>query len=346
VSSDVYQSYTLNSALNYKWSGGFISAGLDAENNDETISYLRHVVDLTSKSYGLFLQSEHYYHDEKLKVLFGLRWDYLSAYGTQASPNIRFNYQYNKTSSFWGALSSGNRILVNSDDAKQISFVIPNDELPIPTLITLNTIDAIEEAKITELGYRYESEYLNANTSFFYHDYGTLINSDSQASFYAQWPVTAEVTIPALVFTVGNKAHGRAYGGDLIATWRPSNTLNMTLGYSYISYELVGKVGKIAFSPDDFHNWKVYSRVRYAINEKISSQFLIKYIGANSSFMSPSYYTVDLAINWRITDNLKFTLAGQNLANSHFVEYEKENELFTASSALGRNVSAFVSYQF
>jgi len=346
VSSDIYESFTLSSALNYQWSGGFLSAGLDVEKNDETIAYLKNVVDLTSKSYGFFIQSEHYFNDDKLKVLLGIRWDYLSVYGIEASPNIRFNYQYNKANSLWGALSSGNRILVKSDEKKPISFVLPNDELPIPTFINLNTKDAIEEATITEFGYRYEGESINANASFFYHNYGTLINGDPEPVFYTQWPVAPEVTIPALIFTVGNKSNGTAYGGDIIATWRPNNAMNMTLGYSYINYQLDGQVGKIAFSPDDFHNTQIYTRVRYAIHDQLSSQVLIKYIGANSSFMSPSYYTVDVAFNWRVSEHLKLTLAGQNLANSHFVEYEKENELFTASSALGRNFSAFVSYQF
>lgn len=346
VSSNVYQSFSLNTAVNYQWTGGFLSAGLDVEKNNESIAYLHNVVGLQSKTYGLFLQNEHNVIDDKLKILLGIRWDYLAVYGVETSPNIRINYQHNKSNSLWGSLSIGNRIMASSDEEKQVSFVLPNDQVPIPTFITFNTKDAVEKARITELGYRYQGDKLSVNASFFYYDYRALINGEPEPTFYAQWPITQDITVPALVYRVNNKAQGSSSGGDLVALWRPSNDVTMTLGYSYIDYELAEQVGKIAFSPDDFHNTQFYTRVRYTINEQFTSQLLVKYVGSNSSFMSPSYATVDVAMNWTVNSHVKLTLAGQNLVNSHFVEYEKENELFTASSALGRNVSLFFSYQF
>jgi iron complex outermembrane receptor protein len=346
VSSNVYQSFSLNSAVNYQWTGGFLSAGLDVEKNNESIAYLDNVVVLQSKTYGLFLQNEHNIIDDKLNILLGIRWDYLAVYDVGASPNIRINYQHNKSNSLWGSLSIGNRIMASSDEEKQVSFVQPNDQVPIPTFITLNTKDAVEKATITELGYRYQGDKLNVNASFFYYDYRALINGEPEPTFYTQWPITQDITIPALVYSVNNKAQGSSSGGDLVALWQPSNDVTMTLGYSYIDYELADQVGKIAFSPDDFHNTQIYTQVRYAVNKQLTAQLLVKYVGSNSSFLSPSYYTVDFAINWHINSQLKFALSGQNLVNSHFVEYEKENELFTASSALGRNVSLFFSYQF
>jgi len=337
-STDTYQSLVLNTATNYQWDSGLFSAGVDIENNQQRLSYLGSSLMLDANIYGLFVQNESYFFADKLKILLGVRWDKIKVYGSEASPNIRFNVNINQQQSLWGAYSKGNRIVATSDEAVDLKFVLPNTLSPIPSILIANTKDTIERASTLELGYRYAAGDFNLNVSLFDREYDSLFIGQPNTILIDQRPV--------LLTQISNKGTGSSRGGDLVATWQADNQLELMLGYSYISYHLDANERQIAFSPNNFTNAQWYARGHYAINENVSSQLLFKYIGDNASFGSPSYSIVDIAVHWQVNSRLKLSLSGLNLTNSAFVEFQNDAELFSASTAIGRSINVFLQYQF
>jgi len=335
-----YRSMALNTALNARWDGGFFSAGFDLESNEGSLHSVGGSVELDAKNSGFFLQNEASFFDDKLKVLIGSRWDRLKVYGTEVSPNIRFNYSYSELHSMWGAYSRGNRIMIDSDEDKQLVVMLPNEsELGILELFRAQTADAIEHATTTEFGYRYSTEDILLTVALFDIDY--------KSQFVGYQSIDLSQGFPIRWLDVDKSASGQSYGADFVLKWQPKRAFSLMLGLSIIDHQLNDVApNNRNFSPNDFSNYQYFSRLRYHVTENVTTQALVKHISKNSSAGSAAYSIVDLAVHWQLNEQFKISMVGQNLADDDIVEFPYEAELFNASTAVGRNIHLSVSFLF
>jgi len=371
ITQEAYKKWMLNTAVNYQWDGGFFSAGLDYEDNSGDLRSDGSIFILESMAYGAFFQNESYFLDDKLKVLIGVRWDVLELYGTEASPNIRFNYAYDQTQSVWGAYSRGNRIMINADDDAPLMFVTPNETLPIPNVSKIKPSNSIEHATSIEIGYRYKTSTLDFNVSLFSTEYDSLFVGNQSCAFVDLQTFSPHgeidcatlglllasgglgsgqptpTIVPVQITVIENTGNGHANGVDVVASWQTSARLKTVVGYSKVKQDIDNLQGsQIALSPNKLDAEQMYMRLQYRMNNSVSMQLSSKHVGKNRSLRSASYNLIDFALHWNIHDDLRLTFAGENLANTAFVEFVKEEELFTASSAVGRNFNMFVRYRF
>lgn len=339
-SGSAYKSSTLNTAVNYRWAGGFLSTGIDIDKSEGSLFTAGGGTNLESTNSGVFLQNESYFFDDSLKILVGSRWDSHKVYGTEVSPNIRFNFSYSKWHSFWGSLSKGTRIMINSDENVSFMIAVPNmGEFGVFEIFRAQTADTIERARTAELGYRYERSDLLITLSLFETKY--------YSQFIGYESIDMTNGFPIRWLDADNSGTGRTQGADVVVKWEASDKLDAMFGYSILEHQLNGLVENTRpFSPQSFDNYQLFARGQYHFNEQLSGHVLFKHVSDNKAVDSKAYHTVDVALHWQVSQQLKLTLIGQNLADNSFVEFPKEVNLFGSSTAVGRSINVSGTYNF
>lgn len=339
-SDNSQQVIAFNTAANYKLGQHLISFGADYASNRGDFPDNSLDVHLSSINRGLFVQDELRLFDDSLKIIGGVRWDYMGLMETwESSPSVRFNYQFNNQHSMWGAYSKGYRMLINTDQAIEFSAPFPNDVNSTPLLLRANSKNAIDYSTSKELGYRYVADDFNVNVSAFHTDLDSI--------FIGR--ITGELIngIPTVVNTLVNDGSATTYGYDVALGWQVTPELNALIGYSYLDYDLDDLAYlEVNVTSSNYDNTQFYARVQYSPHEDVSMQLLAKFVGKHSWFETPAYEIVDLSVNWHLHDALILSVVGQNLTNDQFVEFPRDSELFTTSSALGRMVNLNLKYEF
>jgi len=332
ASGSTYRSTTLSTALNYRWVGGVLSAGFDHDSNIGRLYSANGGLDLNAKNHGFFLQNEFNFFANSLKVLVGSRWDQFKVHGREVSPNIRFNYSYSDNHSIWGAYSSGNRMLINSDKDIQLLVGLPNEDMTgTYDVLRLTTSESIEHANTSEFGYRFNDDVISVALSLF--------NIDYESQFIGYDSIDISAGFPVRWIDVTNAGRGQSYGADMTIEWQVNKDFNTLVGISLLKHQLSGLDDNArAYSPDDFTNNQLFIRSRYDINDSVKTQFLYKYIGDNDAIGSQAYSILDLAIHWELNDYVMLSIVGQNLIDDNFVEFPNEASIFGSTTAVGRNL--------
>lgn len=329
-----------NTAANYQMGQHLLSFGADYVSNEGDFPDNSLAIRLSSINRGAFVQDELKFFDERLKVIVGARFDYMALMEKwEDSPSARFNYQINPQHSIWGAYSKGYRTLINTDQDVSFSAPFPNDVDSTALILRASSKNAIDYSTSKELGYRYVTEDFNVNVSAF-HTYLDSI-------FIGR--ITGELIngVPTVVNTLVNEGTATTYGYDVALGWQVTPELNALIGYSYLDYQLDDLAHlEVNVTSSDYDNTQFYARVQYSPHQDVSMQLLAKFVGKHSWFETPAYEVVDLSINWHLQDELILSIVGQNLTNNQLVEFPRDSELFTTSSALGRMVNLNLKYQF
>lgn len=329
-----------NTAVNYQWQQHLLSFGGDYVSSEGDFPDNSLNVRLSAINRGVFVQDELKLFDDQLKLIAGVRWDYMGLMSHwENSPSIRANYQFDGAHSIWGAFSKGYRMLINTDQEMEFSAPFPNDINTTPLLLRANSKNAIDYSVTSELGYRFVEDDFNINISAFH--------SDLDSIFIGK--ITGEIIngVPTVVNTLVNEGQATSYGYDVAIGWQVSRAFNALIGFSYLDYDLDElSYLEVNVTSQDYDNSQFYTRFQWSPHEDISVQLLAKFVDEHHWFETPAYELVDISVNWHLQDKLILSLVGQNLTNDEFVEFPRDSELFTTSSAIGRMLNLTIKYEF
>ena len=332
--------FAFNTAANYAIAQHLISFGADYANNKGDFGGSSFNEKLSSVNRGVFLQDEILFFDKKFKLILANRWDYMPLFEHwESSPSVRFNYNINQQHSIWGAYAKGYRLLINADQDREFTASFPNDTNMTPLILRTHSKNAIDYSVSHEIGYRYSYDVFNINMSAF--------TSDLNSIFIGK--ITGEVIdgIPTLVNTLVNEGKASHIGYEIALGWQITPEFNALFGYTYLNYDVAElDFLEVEVSGSDYKNKQFYARVQWSPLEDISLQLLAKHTSKHESFDTPAYNIIDLSINWRIQEQLTLSLIGQNMTNKRLVQFPSDDELFTASTALGPMVNVNLKYGF
>ena len=220
--------------------------------------------------------------------------------------------------------------------------------LPVGFLVSGSEDFDSEDLLAYELGYRFAHSAISVDVATFYHDYTNLQDNtlaEAEVRYIESPPYIAQ---PG-VFT--NNDAGSYYGAELALAWRTKQWLRWNVAYSFMKNDKWSdNVTRSYRTVDPEHQVSVVCGLQpvRALNLSVSARYVDDAVARSSRIDSgntiPSYSSLDARIGWRVSDDVEFSLAGQNLLDDHHFEYIAEK--FTLPTEVVRSFYAKIRWDF
>ena len=284
--------------------------------------------------FSAFVQDNISVIDRELTLTLGAKLQHNDYTGFEGQPTIRLLWTPNQTHSFWSAISRAVRTptRVECCSTSHFSAIAPNTGLnssPFPVRLGAqpNPNFQSEREWAYELGYRFKvSNTFSFDTAFFYNRYASL----------RAWGFPSSATLKNgyadAQFTTINGTSAEAYGVELSTDWRPYRWWSVQAAYSYLRINFAAK--PMSYANDIYANpqQQAYLRSGFNVSHDVDLDLWLRYVDqlpggetllpvANTV---PPYLTLDVRLAWRPIHGVELSLVGQNLLQSHHLEFVQE----------------------
>ncbi len=299
--------------------------------------------------YSGFLQNEFKLVEDRLYFTAGSKFEHNTYAGFQYQPSGRLLWTPTNRQSAWAAVSRAVRIPNVGEEAIAITGFTPTPGVLVRTLPN-QSLNA-EDVLAYELGYRAQpNDEFSFDTAVFYNVYNNLIVAKGIGV------VPGSPTIAQAMRT--NGASADTYGAELSATWKLSESWRLQGCYSFLQMQLhadpsLPKSSKInAERPEgQSPQHQVFLQSSWDLNSEWQFDLLARYVDSLSKFPSavpntvPSYISMDARLGWRPNKNWEMSLVGQNLLDSHHLEFSGNQFLAAPLVEIQRGVYAQVVWR-
>ena len=329
---------TYNVDLQYQFSpadyhqfivGGFYRASPDELDGGFTIQFdpPRFVTQWAS----VFAQDTMTLEEDRWYFTLGCRLEQNTFGKFQVEPTARLLFLPTTRQSAWMAVSRAVRNPTRLDTQSRLLVgVDPNAPVYVELL---GSREFVPENVISyEAGYRVApTDDLSFDLAGYVSDYTKLFSATEQAPVFDP---NGEVFIP---FVFGNKNHARTYGAELTSTVILTDAWQLTGSYSVFHID----------GPDDgvFNSTpqnQLYLRSSWDLND-LHFDLIGRYVDCLAIDV-PKYFEVDARLAWQATETLEFSVVGQNLLDSHHLEFT--DGTYLVSSQVPRGWYAMVSWSY
>ncbi len=192
----------------------------------------------------------------------------------------------------------------------------------------------------------YEVGYRAAPTEAFSWDIAGYIND--YRKLMGVGPIGAPVFVPPnYVFfpaVFENNTSALSYGVETTANMRMSEVWRLFVSYSVFEVNARGStpatITQIEGSSP--HN-QVYLRSSHDLRPELQFDVIGRYVDALTGIGVPGYFEVDSRLGWQATKHWDFSLVGQNLINSHHLEFT-DSQGGLVSTQVRRGVYAMATW--
>jgi len=122
---------------------------------------------------------------------------------------------------------------------------------------------------------------------------------------------TPHLVIPE---TAENDISGDSYGAELSAQWKPTDYWRLMASYTWLHMRLAPFEVDAAAGDNPQNQFQIRSYLDLSRNVDFSTS--LYYVDRLPDQMAPSYFRLDLGLNWRINKSWEVGIFGQNLVNT------------------------------
>ena len=282
--------------------------------------------------FNTFLQDEIELVRDRVHLTLGTKVEYNSYTHFELQPGGRLAWTPNDNQTVWGSISRAVRTPSRAEREIMLHQV-GNPPAP-PVNIEFDGSSQFESEKMMayELGYRWKiHKRLSTDLALFYNEYDDLRSIDPTAS-----PV---------VFTLGNKRTGEAYGVEFAPAWQPVDWWRLQAAYSYLQIQIHHDTSR---DPDDerrnpHHQFTFRSVMDLPHNVQFDS--VVRYVDSLPAWKIPSYVALDLRLAWWPTKNLEIAIIGRDLLDNRHPESVPSN-VATLATEVERSVFGKITWRF
>ncbi len=253
----------------------------------------------------------------------GIRLEYNTFGKFQPEPTARLLITPSERESLWFAISRAARNPTRWDTGVNVriheagnSFldVVGNPNMRAEGLVAY------------EVGYRAApTDDFTWDIAAYFNDYTSLQGFGEPGAPFPDPPP------PNLIFLIpvefANNTRAQTYGFELTATYKLSETWQLTGNYSLFEASaqsaespLIDTTVRIIEGGTP-HN-QIYLRSSWDWGSNVQFDLIGRYVDRVSALDIPKYIEMDAVLSWRATRTLDFSLVGQNLLQPHHLEYE------------------------
>ena len=289
--------------------------------------------------YNIFVQDKITLLPEELFLTLGSKFEYNEYSGTEIQPNARLHWLADENQTFWASVSRAVRTPTAIEtDLTSTVVSIPDPILPIRMAFIPNKNFKSEELISYEIGYRNQlTPDLSIDTTAFYNVYDHL----QTITLLTPYLVNNGVDPLHLFYPVPfrNEMNGLSFGFEAAASWEINPSLKMTANYSYLRLEVDAADPTQESAEDSYPSHQVGLRTSWNINENWMLDSSAYYVSQIKQDDIDGYLRVDLNLGWKMNDNVRFNLIGQNLVSGTHREFGPADDLNAAkpqSSIFGK----------
>jgi iron complex outermembrane recepter protein len=282
---------------------------------------------------SVFVQEETPVFRDDLKLVIGSKFMYYYFTGFEYQPSARILWNINDKQVLWGAVSRAVRTPVRFEE--DANLIIAASQSP-PSYISLlgggRTLDS-EQLTAFELGYRREvNDRLSFELATFYNLYRGLI---------AHPIIALEPGLPPVfIAPFQNAEDADTAGAELNGQWKINDKWRLQGWYSFLYMHVVGLGG--AQVPGNSPQNQAYLMSSWDLPCKFEFDLMSRYVQNLPTLDVPSYATMDARLGWRPNDSWELSIVGQNLLQSHHLEFVGQT---TILSEVNRGVYAQIIFR-
>ena len=190
-----------------------------------------------------------------------------------------------------------------------------------------------EELYAFEAGYRVSPvDTVSLDFTAFVNVYDNLRTYSARTPGLEADPPPLHVSVP---YYASNDASGTSRGFELAARWDAAPWWRLDAAYSFLDLDLQdrGAAGAIDEVQGSSPNHQFSLRSRMDLGDGWELDLWPRYVGELKSLDIDEYVTLDARLGWRPTDNIEFSLVGQNLLDSARQEFVPELVQFSPTKA-------------
>jgi iron complex outermembrane recepter protein len=270
-----------------------------------------------------FVQDQFAIQPDRLYLIGGVRVDSATFAPVETQPTVRLLYTPNDKTAWWAALSRAARTPSLFERGVEASIGGQPGPGGLSIYPVLNGTEQVRPEILVayEAGQRLQIQRrVSVDLSLYVQRYSNLATIEGGA------PVFKPGLPPRLILplTYTNHSHGDAYGGDLAVRWTAAERWKVAAGYSLLEFKVRADPGFVDFTPgyaegrSPRHQAQVSSYLD--LPHRLQLDGFVSYTGrlAKVSYLQiPSYWGASLRLGWRPTENLEFSLGGDNLGGAH-----------------------------
>ena len=253
---------------------------------------------------SVFIRDEFAVHDERLKLIGGLRVERNSYTGTEVMPTLRLTWKPTASHLLW--LSAARAVRTPSRFDRD--FFRPAQ----PPFVFAGGPDFRSEvANVYSLGYRAQpSARMSYAMTVSHHDYDRLRSIEQ---------------IAPLRFVIGNKMEGQATSVEAWGIVQLSDHWRVSAGGAWLDQHLRLKassadpIGPRLAGNDPEYHWIVRSSLD--LPGRLELDASMRHVAELPLPRVPAYTAVDLRLGWRPNDRFELSVTGQNLFDERHVEF-------------------------
>jgi iron complex outermembrane receptor protein len=288
---------------------------------------------LTYDQANVFLQEETPLFRDDLKFTVGSKFMYYFFTGFEYQPSARLLWEIDDKQVLWGAVSRAVRTPVRIEEDANITLVATQNPPLFTTLEGAGRALNSEELTAFELGYRRQvNERLSFELATFYNIYDNLITTP-EIAFIPGVP-------PVVVVHNQNAQSAETTGLELNGQWKIDEKWRLQGWYSFLYMQVHGPGG--AQVPGNSPTNQAYLMSSWDLPCKFEFDLMPRYVQNLPTLNVPSYATMDARLGWRPNDSWEFSITGQNLLQSHHLEFVGQT---TMLSEVNRGVYAQIIFR-
>ncbi|REK08656.1 MAG: hypothetical protein DWQ37_20170 [Planctomycetota bacterium] len=265
---------------------------------------------------SVFAQDTMTLADDFAYLTLGIRLEYNTFGRFQPEPTARLLFTPSERESLWFAISRAARNPTRVDAGVNERIFLGGNLYA----------DFIGSRSVRAEGLvAYEAGYRAAPTDEFSWDLATYINDyNSLIGFGAVGPPMPDGPNILIPVPLKNNTRALSYGAELTATYKFSDTWQVTGAYSWFGVNAEsGETIDITVPIIDGgtpHN-QLYLRSSWDWGTATRFDLIGRYVDRVSALDVPKYIEMDAVMSWRATPTLDFSIVGQNLLQPHHLEY-------------------------
>ncbi|MFN7138295.1 MAG: TonB-dependent receptor plug domain-containing protein [Limisphaerales bacterium] len=264
---------------------------------------------LTRHLFSAFVQDKIEVVEDTLFFTLGSKFEHNDYTGVEIQPSARLAWLPVTNHTIWTAVSRA----VRSPSRIDRHYHIPGTE---PYFLAGGPDFDSEKLIAYELGYRVQPfTRLTVSVATFFNDYDDIRS-----------------VAPGPPLVVENGLEGTTYGVELDVTYRLTDWWRLRLGYTYLEQDLQVKPG---FADVNFARAETTADPRHQVSlrsfwdlpRNFELDWAVRFVDRvhNVSLGQfgtvPGYFEMDARLGWRPTQNLEFSIIGQNLVHDRHPEF-------------------------
>ena len=265
---------------------------------------------------SIFAQDTMTLEEDRWYFTLGTRFEQYTFSGFQVEPTARLLFLPSERQSMWASISRAVRNPTLIDTAIDYKKFIGPPNVPL----FINNLG--------DPGFRpenllaYEIGYRSAPTDDFFWDIAGYINDYHKLRGFKEG--SPEVVPPGIVLipiTFANNARALSYGFETTATLQLTDRWKLFGSYSVFEVNAQGPSLAVDLIQGSTPNNQVYVRSSWDLWQNVEFDVIGRYVDRLAFLDVPRYIEMDTRIAWQATKTLEFSFVGQNLLDSHHLEF-------------------------